>query len=405
MSECARPTQHPTTHHGHDCRVLKQLHEAPACFRRNINSTFWHTLRMFTRLVRTDSAIDARRAHLSAEEECIYASALQKLDHNTWMLILEVPAAIRTLVSLAKKLRPERRDVVLNAAGSASEKTSFLDLAPAAQQLLAIDRDRWLLDTVVAGLNPVDDLQAIRDSRSAGRDVRNRFVLAHLGLAVSIARRIPERQTEPTDIVHEAVLGLIRAVHRFDPKLGFRFATYAHRVIDGTVRRGLLRSRLLAVPEDLVYAQARASRARDRLTTLLCREPTAAEIAHKLGISPKEVRASLDRICLAPISCDAPMRPDGSRCWLDVMADNDMPMQDEVAHLRALARTVIPLLRGLAPLERDVVIRRFGLLNQDEATLQEIGTEYHLSRERIRQIQASALAKLRRRCGVNTVEA
>jgi RNA polymerase primary sigma factor len=224
---------------------------------------------------------------------------------------------------------------------------------------------------------------------------RNRFVCKNLRLVVALAKRYDRRRMSMNDLVQEGNVGLMEAVERFDLDRGTRFSTYAawwirHRITSALVNRG----RLVRVPVHLHRAFMKARNIRDELRTSLGREPTNEELAKEVGVAPKRLATARRALERRVIRLDAPLAPGGTATVADVVEAPEKDMDRSLDHAQHLARFE-ETFAGLDERARVILRRRFGLDGEEPCTLTEIGADYGLSRERIRQLQNRALGKLR----------
>jgi RNA polymerase primary sigma factor len=214
-----------------------------------------------------------------------------------------------------------------------------------------------------------------------------------------VARRYQHGGLALPDLIQEGNLGLIKAVSRFDHRRGFRFSTYATWWIRHAIGRALAdKGRTVRVPVHILEANQRIRKATKSLSGTLGRAPTTDELAEAIEMSADKLERTLSHSAGQAISLDAQLGEDGDRERLEVFqvpqVEESTPF-DSIAN-RALTDQVREVLHTLKPMEADVLRRRFGLAGEREVTLQEIASEYGLSRERIRQIQEKALSKVRR---------
>jgi len=249
---------------------------------------------------------------------------------------------------------------------------------------------------ISALLTAEEEVYYSRLSLKGDTKARDKMIECNLRLVVKIARRYMNRGLALLDLIEEGNLGLIRAVEKFDPERGFRFSTYATWWIRQTIERGLMnQTRTIRLPIHVIKELNTYLRAARKLTQELNREATAEDVAELLQKPVKSVE-KMFRLADRVSSFDIPMGGEGDRPLLDIIPDDNNPDPSSILQDESVIQHLDKWLDELEEKQRDVVVRRFGLRNHPRGTLEEVGLELGVTRERVRQIQMDALRKLRR---------
>jgi RNA polymerase primary sigma factor len=234
-------------------------------------------------------------------------------------------------------------------------------------------------------------------ARVAQQEEKNRFVTANLRLVVSIARRYNRGRLPLIDLIQEGNIGLLKAVERFDHTRGYRFSTYASWWIRHSINRALAdKGRVVRIPVHMLDTYNRVARATQSISARTGQEPTPEEIERETGVAADKLEKIKDCGAATPFSLDRNVNDEDGRRFIDFLEDEDLPTPHENLESKRWNGEVQRLLQTLTPMEARILRWRFGLDDQDELTLKQIGDKYNLSRERIRQLQEQALGKIRR---------
>ena len=289
---------------------------------------------------------------------------------------------------------PEQDD---DALAAEAEEAAFQSAKAARSVEQSLDATQLYLNEI--GYSPLltadEEKYFSRLARKGDESGRKRMIESNLRLVVKISRRYINRGLTLLDLIEEGNLGLIRAVEKFDPERGFRFSTYATWWIRQTIERAIMnQTRTIRLPIHVVKELNVYLRAARELTQRLDHEPTAEEIADMLDKPASDVKRLLglnERVT----SVDTPVGPDSDRSVVDTIADSRESDPSELLQDSDIKNSIADWLEELTEKQRKVVSRRFGLRGYESSTLEEVGREIGLTRERVRQIQVEALKRLR----------
>ncbi len=271
--------------------------------------------------------------------------------------------------------------------------------------LLTMQEEVWLSRRMERGklaaerlccpdLDP-DERLALEADRDDGAAARAHLIQANLRLVVSVAKKYVGRGLFFLDLIQEGNIGLMKATDKFDYRRGFKFSTYATWWIRQAITRAISdQSRTIRLPVHVGETINRVKKTGHRLQQILEREPTQEEIARAMDVPDEKVRQVLD-VARHPVSLEAPVGTDGDAFLGDFIEDQTMPAPLELASQELLRAQIGDALEKLSERERRIIVLRFGIEDGRFRTLEEVGRDFGITRERIRQIEAKALRKLR----------
>ena len=276
---------------------------------------------------------------------------------------------------------PEKMEKILSQEGLSIDDPVRMYLKEIGKiPLLTPERETYLAEQILQG----------------DKAAKDELIEANLRLVVSIAKRHVGKGMYFLDLIQEGNLGLIKAVEKFDYSKGYKFSTYATWWIRQAITRAIAdQARTIRIPVHMVETIHKVSRTARQLLQDLGREPTTDEIAERLNMTPEKVREIM-KIAQDPVSLETPIGEEEDSHLGDFVEDSDSPAPSDSASYSLLREQLCNVLHTLTPREEQVIKLRFGLEDGRPRTLEEVGRQFQITRERIRQIEAKAIAKLRK---------
>ena len=313
--------------------------------------------------------------------------ALEDIDYDLTQVDLESAnpddldsESLKDVERDVENFEAEKMDKLLNSEGLAIDDPVRMYLKDIGKiPLLTPERETYLAEQIALG----------------SKEAKDELIEANLRLVVSIAKRHVGKGMYFLDLIQEGNLGLIKAVEKFDYSKGYKFSTYATWWIRQAITRAIAdQARTIRIPVHMVETIHKVSRTARQLLQEFGREPTTDEIAECLNITPEKVREIM-KIAQDPVSLETPIGEEEDSHLGDFVEDVDSPAPSDSASYSLLREQLCNILHTLTPREEQVIKLRFGLEDGRSRTLEEVGKQFQITRERIRQIEAKALRKLR----------
>lgn len=366
---------------------------------------------------------------LSSEQEMELARHFEETEVKRWQVLMNNPEVVASIVNTLERnignsfkvfdiIKDKAQKLKRQKKKSSQTEYEFI-IGEVAKKLKRFDLDKKLWDRCFKELKIIyhrsktgtekkrkvnlkvieKQFEEIETLRKDSFEIKNKFIAANLRLVVSIAKRYNVGGKLPLiDLIQEGNIGLIKAVERFDYRRGFRFSTYASWWIKHAISRALAdKGRAVRLPVHLLDIQNKLIKATQLFIARNGRFPTEKELSHHIGIPEEKLRKAERYLQEYMFSLDKNVNEDDGRKFIDFLSDEECLTPADILDSTRWCEKLRKLINTLPPMEAKVLRWRFGLDNEDELTLKEIGNKYNLSRERIRQIQQQALIRLKKR--------
>ena len=376
---------------------------------------------------------------LRPEEEVEAAKTVEELERKYWVALFAYPAALETVALVVdnavtaheQAVPPELAELRKLSSQLLAQKPANQKLSKKAQdkwdslswelgcKLRELDGDRLYVEGGYVAVQRIAGryrgerdliggevqltagfkryVERVEQARHLQKQAKNRFVAANLRLVVSIARRYNRGRMPLIDLIQEGNLGLMKAVERFDHARGYRFSTYASWWIRHAISRALAdKGRAVRIPVHMLDTFNRVQKATQALSSRTGQDPSTEDLAKETGIAEDKLEKMQGYWAETPFSLDRPVNDEDGRKFVDFLENENIASPHDTLVQQAWSDEVQRLLTTLSPMEARILRWRFGLDDEEELTLKEIGDKYNLSRERIRQLQEQALGKIRK---------
>jgi len=371
----------------------------------NIDTVSTSNLKRDQILARLPGHLNTLRSLLKRDEDDFYRGLLLETqpERRAWQrrLMQRVKKMSRLLCELSPRTEVIERwvDEMERKAYALLEAVGALDYKPPRTLAARVSRNRTMRDWIMGVYLEPDEvprkLRLIRRLQVKFQDIRRELAEANLRLVVSIAKKYRNRGLPFADLIQEGNRGLMRAVDKYEHKMNFKFGTYATWWIRQGITRALAdHARTVRVPCHQIATLSAIERVRGEISVATGRDPSIEEISAILGVKPSDTK-SLRIVGRHPLSLHEPVGGDGERAIEDFLSDRSTVNPGQHVDQHLLRERIVEVLRSLAPREREVIELRFGLHDGHPRTLDEVARVYGITRERIRQIEARGLTKLR----------
>lgn len=387
--------------------------------------------RRFSSLGDTGSPVATVCAPLTRDQELDVARDIARMEQDLWETILENRAKVRFVAARIRgsknleqyvkdprsmKLKLDRVVRLANRTSSARKEKLFKSVvSDLGESLREADTDRRLVaeaadEAILRGMKKgrggkkyiSSHGRAVEEALSRVEEAKHNFINANQGLVTLIAKRFKQRSIPLGDLIQEGNLGLIKAVNRFDYTKGFQFCTYASWWIRASVSRAIdNKEAMIRIPGSQLRTRSKLRKAMKSFRQRAGRNPTDGEMAAESGLGSLRLERAQRHMVTRVYSLDQEISDSNSLRYIDVLVDEGALNPLEKMSIANLTKELSVLMEELTPLERNIIHQRFGFEDFDGSTLREIGEQYGLSRERIRQIQNRALDKIRSRISLD----